>query len=238
MRLSTPRTTREPVSICRPASSRKPSSSAAVPWSAADLSLSFFSWRCDLVTASAKRCCSAATASSAIAYSGTSMKPASTTWAVPMATPGETPRPARTRSARRRPRRAGPSRLRSGFIELAPNQFGDGGHRRRRVDAADAHLDLRARAGRQHHQPHDRAAGDADVALDHRDLGLELADQLHELGGGAGMQAALVADFEGAADGAGWRGVIGGHSAIDVRGMHSGSASFDKLRMRANLRGT
>ena len=58
-----------------------------------------------------------------MAYSGTSMKPASTTWAGPMATPGETPRPSKTRSARRRPRRTAPSCLRSVFIELAGDQF-------------------------------------------------------------------------------------------------------------------
>src|SRR3990172_2692355 len=57
--------------------------------------------------------------------------------------------------------------------------------------------DLRIDAGRQHQEAHDGRAGDQHIALDHGHIGLEILHQLDKLGGGAGMQPALVGDGYG-----------------------------------------
>ena len=111
----------------------------------------------------------------------------------PMAIPGDTPRPGNRRSARdprpRRRRRARQSSSNLHSISLASA-----------VTAASAsrpgggELDDRARRGRQHHQPHDRAARHLGAVLAHPDLGVELRGGLDKAGGGARMQPTLVAD--------------------------------------------
>ena len=85
---------------------------------------------------------------------------ASTTWAGPMAMPGETPSPSNDR-ARASPRLASArvsSHSSSNLRSIRCDQ------RRRRASAwrrRSARSSIsRARAGGQHHQPHDRAAGD------------------------------------------------------------------------------
>src|SRR5690606_12608069 len=60
--------------------------------------------------------------------------------------------------------------------------------------------DAAAGAGGQHHQPHDRGAADDDAVLLHFDRGIEAARDLHKLGGGAGVQPALVDDLQAARD--------------------------------------
>src|SRR5262245_48538301 len=170
MRFSTPRTTREPVSICNRASNRKPSSSAAAPGRSADLVFSLRSWRWDFSTASLKRSSSAGSLSSSTVYSGMSTEPASITWAGPMAMPSETPSPSMMCS---RVLRLAPPRFFSLSIEAALHQRDQGGERLGLGGALGADLDLRARAGGQHHQPHDRGARYGHVALLHRHLGGE-----------------------------------------------------------------
>src|SRR5262245_23938722 len=192
MRFSTPRTTREPVSICRRASSRMPSSSAAAPGSSADLVFSLRSCRWDFSTASLKRSSSAGSLSSSTVYSGMSTEPASITWAGPMAMPKETPRPSMMRSRRLR---LLPLRFFSLFIEAALHQRDQGGERLGPGSALGADLDFGAWAGGQHHQPHDRHAGHRHVALLYGYLDtVKAAGQLYELRRGARMQPALVAD--------------------------------------------
>src|SRR6185312_2798550 len=57
--------------------------------------------------------------------------------------------------------------------------------------------------GGQHHQAHDREAGDFLALEGDAHGGVELAGGTDELGGGAGVQAALVADRQAALQGAG-----------------------------------
>src|SRR5690606_21614664 len=61
--------------------------------------------------------------------------------------------------------------------------------------------DRAAGAGGEHHQAHDRGAADAHPVLLDLDRGVEAADELDELGRGAGVQAALVDDRQLLADG-------------------------------------
>ena len=63
-------------------------------------------------------------------------------------------------------------------------------------------------AGGQHHQPHDRAAGDRGAVLAHPNLGVEEPGGLDEPGRGARMQPALIADRRDAADRPGRRARI------------------------------
>src|ERR1043166_2631676 len=152
MRLSTPRSTREPDSICRWASSRMAISSAAAPCrpSALAPSLRICFWAA--ATALVKRACSSATRFSSMVYSGTLTEPDSTRCAVPMAMPEETPTPSKARSL------VCLRRFRSVFIELASNEIEHGGQRLFRIAPADDHLDLVAASGGEHNQAHDGAA--------------------------------------------------------------------------------
>src|SRR5258708_14427885 len=80
------------------------------------------------------------------------------------------------------------------FAEFTCDQGGQGGHSFTGLAARAAELDRAADAGGQHHQAHDGKCGDG-LAFE-ADAGdrVELAGGADELGGGAGMQAALVGD--------------------------------------------
>src|SRR5919197_4827225 len=112
-----------------------------------------------------------------------------------MAIPAETPRPLSIRSV---PLPLAPAAMApvsvSLFIEAAGDELGEGVHRSGRLGALGAELDDAAGSCRQHHQPHDRDAGDARAVLVDLDLGVELLGKLDELGGGSGMESAAVAD--------------------------------------------
>src|SRR5476649_2214715 len=82
------------------------------------------------------------------------------------------------------------------FAELAVDQGGEGVHRLDGLFAGAGELDLAADAGGQHHQAHDRQAGHFLVLEADADHRVELAGGAYELGGGAGMEAALVCDAE------------------------------------------
>src|SRR4029453_8082392 len=84
------------------------------------------------------------------------------------------------------------------FAELALDQGRQGGHGIRRLAARAEKLDLAADAGGQHHQAHDGEARDFLALEGNPHHGVELAGGAHELGGGPGVQAALVGDGEGA----------------------------------------
>src|SRR5437764_7375376 len=163
-------------------------SSAAAPCNPAALapSLRICFWA--EATALAKRASSSPTWSSSMVYSGTLTAPDSTRWAMPTAMPEETPTPSKVCSLVLR------RRLRSIFIELAPYQIEDGKQGLLRIAPADRYLDLVAEAGGQHHQAHDRTAIGNEFTTTHLDVGLEVVRQFYELGGRAGVQAALVAD--------------------------------------------
>ena len=95
--------------------------------------------------------------------------------------------PSKTRSLPRRIRR-------SILIELASDQIQDRDERRLRLRPARRHLDIVADAGREHHQPHDRASIGGQLAALDLDLRLVLIGELDELRRRAGMQPALVQD--------------------------------------------
>ena len=185
--------TREPESICRCASSRMPISSAAGAGSPRGLGFSLrICFRAE-ATASAKRACSASTWSASIVVLGhldgaglDEMGRAD----------GDAGRDA---EARRRPARLpAPARLlgASVFIELASDQI----ERRRPArprPAARPRVSsiIVADAGGEHHQPHDRAAGDGQIAACRTSISASnWLGELDEFRRGAGVQAALVAD--------------------------------------------
>ena len=124
-------------------------------------------------------------------YSGTAMLLSSLTKAGPMAIPGEIASPCSTRSSFS----ASCSLLSSNPPEMSAASAVDARARHR---ARGAQLDLGAGTGGQHHQAHDRAARDRRAVLGDRDLGVEFEGELDEARGGAGVQAALVADGDGA----------------------------------------
>src|SRR5579864_6356802 len=109
-----------------------------------------------------------------------------------MAIPGDTPSPVNLCSAVL-PASVSPASS-SILIELAFDQLGQRRDRLRGLRPAGAQLDRRARGRGQHHQPHDRAAGDLSTVLAHPDIGLELRRRLDKAGRGARVQPALVAD--------------------------------------------
>src|SRR5215475_3106449 len=86
------------------------------------------------------------------------------------------------------------------LTEFALDQGGKGGHRLAGLAARAGELDRAADAGCQHHQAHDRQAGDLLALEADADHGVELAGAAHELGGRPRMQAALVGDRQGALD--------------------------------------
>src|SRR5262245_1964716 len=86
------------------------------------------------------------------------------------------------------------------FPEAALDQGRECGDHLGRLRATRFDCDGRAGPGREHHQAHDRGAADPLVAAPHPDLGIVLLDRHHELGRGAGVQAAPVADRKHADD--------------------------------------
>src|SRR5512138_2455385 len=145
-------------------------------------------WRTAFATASARRAFSAFTLAGGIWYSTTCRSPASRTWAGPMATPGATPRPSSTISSL-------PFLVfLSVFIELVGHQLRQRVHRLLRLRSGRLDPDVATRPRRQHHEPHDRAAGHPGLVLLDGNLRVEGFCQLDELRGRARVQALLVAD--------------------------------------------
>src|SRR5215471_18310709 len=120
-----------------------------------------------------------------------------------MAIPGETARPDNLCSALRH---CGPTPVSgSVLIEFAFDQLGESCDRRLGFASGGSELDDRPRRGRQHHQSHDRAAGDFGAVLPYPDLGIELPRGFDEAGGSAGMEPLLVANRRAPANKAGRR---------------------------------
>ena len=81
-------------------------------------------------------------------------------------------------------------------------------------------LDMAAGSRGEQHQSHDRRAVDRDTVPGNRDVSMEALDELDKFRGGAGMQAALVGDFEGPARGGRlsgqWGSLSGQNLACDI----------------------
>src|SRR5829696_520322 len=84
------------------------------------------------------------------------------------------------------------------LAELSLDQGRQRGHGVGGLPPRAEELDVAADAGGQHHQAHDGEARNFLALEGHAHDGVELAGGAHELGGGAGVQAALVGDGEGA----------------------------------------
>src|SRR6202022_2265601 len=114
-----------------------------------------------------------------------------------MAIPGETGRPDSRCSA---PPLCGAELVTvSTLIKLALDGLGERRPRRLGVGAGGGEPDDRAGRGGQHHQAHDRAAGDFGAVLAHPHLGVKEPGGLDKPGGGARVKPALVADRRNAA---------------------------------------
>src|SRR5262245_26576087 len=105
------------------------------------------------------------------------------------------------------------------FGEAAAHQRGQRLDHLRGLRSGRLDRDGGAGSGGEHHQPHDRIAADGLAAARHPHVGVELFHRLHELGGGARVQALLVADLQHPADGAlarrqVVRGTIGGAGGL------------------------
>src|SRR5262245_41184826 len=87
------------------------------------------------------------------------------------------------------------------FREPFGNQLGQRLHDLGGLWAARLDRDAGAGPGREHHQAHDRGAADPLGSTSDEHLCIELLHRHDKLGGGAGVQAALVADFQYATDG-------------------------------------
>src|SRR5882672_12566829 len=108
------------------------------------------------------------------------------------------PRASRALMSTSEPGARGPEDPESVLAELALDQRRQRGHRFDGLAARTGELDLAADAGGQHHQAHDGKARHflaLEADADHR---IELAGHAHELGGGAGVQAAFVGNGKGA----------------------------------------
>src|SRR6267154_301391 len=95
------------------------------------------------------------------------------------------------------------------FGEPFGNQLGQRIHDLGRLWAGRLDRDAGAGPGCEHHQAHDRSAADPLGSAGDKDLGIELLHRHHEFGGGAGMQAALIADLQHTTDGGRGPGGIG-----------------------------
>src|SRR3954470_18955838 len=183
MRRSTPRTRREPDSICSQASNSSHSSPATPSPCCAALDLSLRTCLTAAARACAKRSCSAATPAGRMSYSGVGSVPASDRKARPTAMPGDTASPVKLRSGRLLD---GPASI---FIELRLDQRFERVECRLCVGAGGAQLDDGAGGGGEHHEPHDGTAGDFLAAAlliggfdaQHRDGGSEPLNGLDEL---------------------------------------------------------
>src|SRR5579862_924990 len=135
--------------------------------------------------------------------------------------PGETPIPV-SRCSFPEEVAAGVSSI---LIELAVDQAGERLHRQRRVAPGRGDLDHRAGRCGEHHQAHDRPAGDRRAVLAHPDFGVELARGLDKAGRGARVQPLQVADLAGAPDRNGARRRAGGLAVVAVGAHRRASAS-------------
>src|SRR5712671_4694105 len=109
-----------------------------------------------------------------------------------MAIPGETARPSSRCSAP--PLCVTEPATSSILIKLAFDEVGERRHRRLGVRAGGGEPNDRAGRGCQHHQAHDRAAGDFGAVLAHPDFGVKEPGGLDKPGGGARVKPALVTD--------------------------------------------
>src|SRR6185312_2690096 len=100
------------------------------------------------------------------------------------------------------------------LIEAAADQLGQRRHRALGFGAGGAQLDERAGTRGEHHQPHDRAAGNGSAVLRHHDLGVELPGELDEACRRPRMQSAFVANGDRAPDGN--RAASAGYVAFDA----------------------
>src|ERR1700674_252323 len=71
--------------------------------------------------------------------------------------------------------------------------------------------DRRARAGGEHHQPHDRGSADGLAMAGHRDVGVEFFRRLHESRRSARMQTTAIDDLQHPRD---RRGGVAGRPAV------------------------
>src|SRR5262245_45061707 len=113
------------------------------------------------------------------------------------------------------------------FGEPSAHQGGERVEHLGRLPSARFDRDRRAGSGCQHHEAHDRGAADGLVAALDLHVGVELFHGLHELGGGARVQALLVADFEHADDRRRIRGMIAEGGV-----WHAGSLAYLPERTR------
>src|SRR5579884_518454 len=101
------------------------------------------------------------------------------------------------------------------LIELGFDQLGERRDRRFGLAPGCGQFDRRSRRRRQHHQPHDRAAGHLGSVLLDPNLGVELPGGLDKTGGGAGMQSTLIADRRDPTGGRGGGSVLAHRRASD-----------------------
>src|SRR6185312_9825689 len=87
-------------------------------------------------------------------------------------------------------------------------------------------LDRAADAGGQHHQPHDREAGDLLALEGDADGGVVLAGGAHELGRCARVKAALVGDRQGALEGPGRRARRGARHEASLARMREATVMY------------
>ncbi len=83
---------------------------------------------------------------------------------------------------------------RSGLVETAGDERGQRVDRALRIGTGGRELDLGARPGRQHHQPHDRSPRHRALSLCHRYFGGELEGEFNEFRGRARVQPAAIAN--------------------------------------------
>src|ERR1035438_2825669 len=87
-----------------------------------------------------------------------------------------------------------PGGLRSGLVELAREKLFQLGKHQLRILARREELDLRALAGRKHHEAHDALSIDLLLVLLDEDLGFELVGDAHDHRGWARVYPELVLD--------------------------------------------
>src|SRR5260370_782980 len=131
-------------------------------------------------------------------FAATGRSPLWTICAGPIAIPEETARPGSRCSL---PLLGGAEPVASSIlIKLAFDELGERRHRGIGFGAGGGEPDDRAGRGGQHHQSHDRAAGDFGAVFAHPDLGLKEPCGLDKPGGGARVKPALIADRRNPAD--------------------------------------
>src|SRR6201987_4279766 len=127
--------------------------------------------------------------------SRTWISPPSAICAGPIAMPGDTPRPGNRRSVRD-PGLANSASW-SLLIELAFDQLGERGHCSLGLPSGCGQFDGRAWRCRQHHEPHDGAAGNLGAVFAYQHLGIELRRGLYKTSSSPRMQPTLIANRGG-----------------------------------------